>query len=69
MKLLLVFSMIWIVLIFVVLPIGIQVPTKTKKGFADSAPNVHYLGRKLIGTAIISIVLTVIYYYSIIHTI
>jgi predicted secreted protein len=65
MKLLLVFSIIWIALVFVVLPIGIQVPTETKKGFADSAPNVHYLGRKLIGTAIISIVLTAIYWYKI----
>ena len=65
MKLLLVFSIIWITLIFVVLPIGIKVPDKTEKGFADSAPNVHYLGRKLIGTAIVSVVLTAIYWYKI----
>ncbi len=64
MKLLLVFSIIWVALIFIVLPIGIQVPRKTQKGFADSAPNVHYLGRKLIATAIVSIVLTVIYWYK-----
>ena len=65
MKLLLVFSIIWITLIFIVLPIGIKVPAKTEKGFADSAPNVHYLGRKLIGTAIVSVVLTAIYWYKI----
>ena len=65
MKLVLVFSMIWMSLIFMVLPIGLQVPKKTEKGFADSAPNVHYLGRKLIGTAIVSVVLTAIYWYKI----
>ena len=65
MKLLLVFSIIWVALVFIVLPIGIQVPKKTEKGFAESAPNVHYLGRKLIGTAIVSLVLTSIYWYTI----
>ena len=65
MKLVLVFSIMWVALIFIVLPIGIQVPKKIEKGFADSAPNVHYLGRKLIGTAIVSLVLTVVYWYKI----
>ena len=65
MKLLLVFSIIWVALVFMVLPIGIQVPKKTGKGFADSAPNVHYLGRKLLGTAIVSLVLTVVYWYKV----
>ena len=64
MKLVLVFNMIWLVLMFLVLPVGIQVPDKTEKGFADSAPNVHYLSRKLIGTAIVSVVLTTIYWYK-----
>jgi|GEM_PF-6890225 len=65
MKLVLVFSMIWVVLIFLILPIGIHVPDKTEKGFADSAPNVHYIGKKLLYTAIVSLLLTALYWYKI----
>jgi predicted secreted protein len=67
MKLVLVFSIIWVALVFMVLPIGIQVPKKTEKGFADSAPNVHYLGPKLLWTAIVSLVLTVVYWYKVLN--
>lgn len=68
MKLVLVFSMIWIVLMFLVLPFGLKVTKKTETGFAEGAPDIHYIGYKLLGTAIVSIVLTAIYWYIILYT-
>lgn len=64
MKLILVFSIIWLVIMFLILPIGLKVPNKTEKGFADSSPSVHYLWQKLLGSAVVSIILTAIYWYK-----
>lgn len=63
MKLILIFSMIWLVIMFIILPFGIKVPENVPKGFADSAPSQHYLGIKLVASMIVSIVLTIFYWY------
>ncbi len=55
--------MIWIVLIFLVLPFALQMPKKIIIGNADSAPEKHYLMQKIFITLFISIVIAIIYWY------
>ncbi|MES2214750.1 MAG: DUF1467 family protein [Pseudomonadota bacterium] len=62
MSIILTFTVIWIVVIFIVLPIGIKMPKNFEKGHADSAPEKHYVGLKLIITFCISLVLTAVYW-------
>ena len=53
----------WVITIFIALPIGIKVPQMQQKGHADSAPDKHYVGLKLLITFLISAILTAIYWY------
>ena len=55
-------TMIWIVLIFISLPIGLKFETENYGG-ADSAPSTHYYGLKMLITLVLSIVITSIYCY------
>ena len=48
---------IWVVLFFTLLPIGNIAPKKIQKGCADSAPEKHYLGYKLLLSLAVSIIL------------
>lgn len=59
----LVLTIFWVITIFLALPIGINVPQKIKKGHADSSPSNPRVGLKLLVTFLISIVLTIIYWY------
>ena len=61
----LVFVMIWWVVLFAVLPWGVQVPDEQEPGHATSAPSNPRLVRKGLITTAISIVLWGIAYYVI----
>jgi predicted secreted protein len=54
-------TIIWLINIFIVLPVGNKMPKKPKSGHADSAPEVHYIGLKLLITFVISIILALCY--------
>lgn len=56
-------TVIWIILIFIAIPIGIKTPEHIIKGHADSAPDNHYIGKKLLITLLVSVILSVIYWY------
>lgn len=66
MSFILVCTVFWIFTIFIALPIGINIPKTPKIGHADSAPIKPRMGLKLLITFLISIVLTLIYWYIII---
>jgi predicted secreted protein len=65
MNLILAFIIIFLVIIFMVLPIGVRVPKVIEKGHASSAPDNPRVGAKIIFTALISLVLTLLYWYII----
>ncbi|MDZ4323274.1 MAG: DUF1467 family protein [Alphaproteobacteria bacterium] len=45
---LLLYVVIWVVILFMVLPWGVHVPEKIEKGHATSAPENPYMGIKLL---------------------
>lgn len=57
-----VYVMIWVVVLFLVLPWGVRIPEVIECGHADSAPENPYIGLKLLITSIISAFLWVIAY-------
>ena len=57
-----VYVMIWVVILFMVLPWGVHIPAKVEKGHADSAPEKPYIGLKILITSIISTFFWVIAY-------
>lgn len=57
-----VYVMIWVVLLFLVLPWGIHIPDKIEKGHADSAPETPYIGLKFLITSVLSAFLWVVAY-------
>jgi predicted secreted protein len=66
-----VFQMIWWIVLFTVLPVGIRTdPDKAQAGFANSAPIQLNLRKKLLITTLISIVLWsvvfIVMYYELI---
>jgi len=52
--------MIWVVILFMVLPWGVRVPDKIEPGHADSAPENPQIGLKLLVTTVISALLWVV---------
>ncbi|MBI2707572.1 MAG: DUF1467 family protein [Proteobacteria bacterium] len=50
----LVYVMVWIVVLFLVLPWGIRLPEKTEPGHATSAPEMPHIGFKLLLTSLLS---------------
>ena len=59
---LMVYVMIWVVLLFMVLPWGVRIPKTVEKGHATSAPEHPYIGLKLIVTSVASALLWVVAY-------
>ena len=57
-----IYVMIWVVVIFMVLPWGVHIPHKLKKGHATSAPENPHIGLKLLVTSILSAFLWVVAY-------
>lgn len=56
----LVYVMIWVVLLFMILPWGINVPEKVEKGHADSAPLHPQVALKFLITTVLSGLLWVV---------
>jgi predicted secreted protein len=54
-------TIIWLVVFFIVLPIGNKMPDNIKLGHADSAPEKHYIYQKLLISLIVSIILALCY--------
>ncbi len=57
-----VYVMIWVVVLFLVLPWGVRIPESVEKGHATSAPENPYIGLKFLVTTALSSVLWVIAY-------
>jgi predicted secreted protein len=57
-----VYVMIWVVILFLVLPWGVRIPQKVERGHANSAPENPYIGLKFLITSVISAFLWVIAY-------
>lgn len=49
-----VYVMIWVVVLFLVLPWGVRIPTKIEQGHANSAPETPHIGLKLLMTSALS---------------
>jgi predicted secreted protein len=58
----LVYVMIWVVVLFMVLPWGVRLADKPEPGHATSAPMHPYIGLKLLITSVISLFVWVIAY-------
>jgi predicted secreted protein len=65
MNLVLVFIIIFLIVIFMALPIGITISEKIEKGHASSAPENPKIGIKILITALISLIFTFCYWYVI----
>ncbi len=59
---LIVYVMIWVVVLFLVLPWGVRIPDKIEQGHATSAPENPHIGLKLLITSVVSAFLWVIAY-------
>jgi predicted secreted protein len=57
-----VFVVLWWLVIFAVLPWGVRIPDNPEPGHADSAPVKPMLGRKVLATTAITVVLWVVVY-------
>jgi len=62
---LVVYIIVWWLVLFVVLPWGIQVPEKTERGMADSAPERPRIGLKAAITTVIATVIWIAIFYVI----
>ena len=60
-----VFSIIWWTVLFVVLPFGVRVSDNPEKGHASSAPLHPHIGKKFLITTGLSIVLFFVAWYLI----
>lgn len=54
------YVIIWVVVLFLVLPWGVRIPEKVEPGHAESAPENPYIGLKLLITSVLSAFLWVI---------
>lgn len=54
-SMILVYSMIWWIVLFIVLPIGVQVDQDQQVGLASSAPRHAKIREKLIATTLVSL--------------
>jgi predicted secreted protein len=61
------FLVIWVIVFFMALPMGVRVHYEEGSGNASSAPEKSYIGYKLLGSVIIAIVITLMlaYFYDI----
>ena len=61
------YVMIWVVVLFLVLPWGVRIPHRIGRGHADSAPEKPYIGLKFLVTSVLSALLWVIAYLILKH--
>jgi predicted secreted protein len=59
---LVVYVMIWVIVLFLVLPWAVRIPNQIEQGHADSAPEMPYIGLKFLITSVLSIFFWVIAY-------
>lgn len=64
-----VFSVIWWIVLFMALPIGVKVDSQPQKGFATSAPLQANVGKKMLITTLITIVLWFVADFLITHNV
>ncbi len=50
----LVYVMVWVVILFLILPWGVHLPEEAEPGHATSAPDTPHIGLKLLLTSLIS---------------
>jgi len=62
-----VYVMIWVVVLFMVLPWGVRIPVNIEKGHADSAPDTPHIGFKFLITSVLSAFFWVIVYLILKH--
>ncbi len=60
-----VFSIVWWTVLFIVLPFGVKTSACPEEGHADSAPINPQLGKKFLITTLLSIILFFIIWYLI----
>ena len=60
-----IFFINWLIIFFIMLPLGIKVPEKQKLGHANSAPEKTYIIFKLIASFFVSILTTTFVIYFI----
>lgn len=58
----LVFTIVWVSVFTMMLPIGVKMSATVEKGHASSAPIVHYMGRKIILSVALSVLITYLIY-------
>ena len=61
----LIYVIIWWIVVFTILPIGIRKPDKVEKGHAEGAPQNPQILKKFIITSLIAFVLWLIVFYFI----
>ncbi len=61
------YVIVWWTVLFTMLPIGVRVPSNPEPGIATSAPERPNLGRKVIWTSLLSIVIWLLI-YGLIHS-
>lgn len=57
-----VYVMIWVIVLFLVLPWGVRIPDRIEQGHAASAPENPHIGLKFLVTSVFSAFLWVIAY-------
>lgn len=60
-----IFFVIWWVVLFAVLPFGVRTQSENQEvtlGTTESAPSLHRMGRSLLVTTLVSVVITVVFF-------
>lgn len=57
-----IYIIIWVVVLFMVLPWGVRIPDKSESGHATSAPENPHIGLKFLITSVLSAFLWIIAY-------
>lgn len=58
-----IYFILWFMVLFVALPIGVRIPEESEPGHADSAPSNPMIGRKMLIAAVIAAVLWAALYW------
>ncbi len=58
-----IFIIVWWIVLFTILPIGVKIPKKATKGHATSAPSNPRIKLKILATTIIAAFMTLIMFY------
>ncbi len=56
-------TIIWVVVLFMILPIAVNIPEQQGLGHASSAPTKPHIGKKLLASLMISMILASAFFY------